>query len=257
VRRGWAPPAGQVALVGRDAELERLAAAVAAAQAGRGRIVLISGEPGIGKTAMLAALLDRAAAAGARIASGAAEELEMRVPFAAVSDCLGLTPSAADARAAEIAAMLRGTHRSPGAFSAGDAEFLVTEAILGLVDGWCAAGPVVLAVDDLQWADPASLLVLHRLGRVAGQLPLLLAAARRPGAGPTDLERLVRSWEARDADLLPLGPLDETSVAALTHQVVGAEPDASLRTAMTAAAGNPLYVIELARASADPAAKTG
>ena len=219
--------------------------------------MLISGEPGIGKTAMLAALLDRAAAAGARIASGAAEELEMRVPFAAVSDCLGLTPSAADARAAEIAAMLRGTHRSPGAFSAADAEFLVTEAILGLVDGWCATGPVVLAVDDLQWADPASLLVLHRLGRVAGQLPLLLAATRRPGAGPTDLERLGRSWEARDADLLLLGPLDEASVAALTRQVAGTEPDAGMQTVTAAAAGNPLYVIELARASADPAAKTG
>ena len=252
VRRGRAAPGGQVALFGRDAELERLAAAVAAAQAGRGKIVLISGEPGIGKTAILTALLDRAAVAGARIASGAAEELEMRLPFAAVSDCLGLTPAAADPQAAEIAAMMRGAYRSSGVFSAVDAEFLITEAILGLVDGWCAAGPVVLAVDDLQWADPASLLVLHRLGRVAAQLPLLLAATRRPGAGPTDLERLLRSWEARDADLLSLGPLDEASVAALTRQVAGAEPDAGLRTATAAAAGNPLYVIELARASAGP-----
>jgi DNA-binding NarL/FixJ family response regulator len=252
VRRGWTAPAGQVALVGRDAELERLAAAVAAARTGRGQIVLISGEPGIGKTAILAALLNQAATVGARIASGAAEELEMRVPFAAVSDCLGLTAAAADAQAAEIAAMLHGAHRSSGAFSVADAEFLVTEAILELVDGWCAAGPVVLAVDDLQWTDLASLLVLHRLGRVAGQLPLLLAATLRPGAGsgdPGDLDRLVRSWEARDADLLSLGPLDEASVAALTRQVAGAEPDAGLRTATAAAAGNPLYVIELARAS--------
>jgi DNA-binding CsgD family transcriptional regulator len=221
--------------------------------AGQGKIVLISGEPGIGKTAILTWLVDRAAAAGARIASGAAEELEMRVPFAAVSDCLGLTAAATDPKAAEIAAMLRGAHRpAGGAFSAADAEFLVTEAIQGLVDGWCAAHPVLLAVDDLQWADPASLLVLHRLGRVAGQLPLLLAATRRPGAGAwdaADLERLVRSWETRDADLLSLGPLDEASVVTLTRQVTGAEPDAGLRTATAAGAGNPLYVIELARAS--------
>ena len=218
--------------------------------------MLISGEPGIGKTAILTWIADGAAEAGARIASGAAEELEMRVPFAAVSDCLGLTTTAADPKAAEIAAMLRGAHRpSGGAFSAADAEFLVTEAILGLVDGWCATGPVVLAVDDLQWADPASLLVLHRLGRVAGQLPLLLAATRRVGAGPDDLKRLERSWEARGADLLALGPLDAASVATLTRRVAGTEPDASLRTATAAAAGNPLYVIELARALASQPAQ--
>ena len=178
--------------MGRDAELERLASAVAAARAGRGQIVLISGEPGIGKTAVLAWMIDRAAAVGARIASSAAEELEMRVPFAAISDCLELTTTSADPKAAEVAAMLHGAHRPVGsAFSAADAEFVGTEAILGLVDGWCAAGPVVLAVDDLQWADPASLLALHRLGRVAGQLPLVgrveaaLAEAQRALDGGT------------------------------------------------------------------------
>src|SRR6516165_1796121 len=239
VKRGWAAPAGRIALVGRDAELERLATAAAAMRAGRGKIVLISGEPGIGKTALLTALVDLAAAA---------EELEMRVPFAAVSNCLGLTSTSADRQVAEIAGLIRGAGRpAGGTFPAADAEFLVTEAILGLVDGWCAAAPVVLAVDDLQWADRASVLVLHRLGRVAGQLPLLLAAARRSGAGGVDLEPLVRSWEARGADVLTLGPLDETSIATLTGQVIGAEAGADLRGAVTAAGGNPLYAIELAR----------
>ena len=173
----------------------------------------------------------------------------MRMPFAAISDCLGLTVSATDPSTAEVAGMLHGAHRSASAaLSAADAEFLTTEAILGLVDGWCAADAVVLAVDDLQWADPASLLVLHRLGRVAGQLPLLVAAALRPGTSSPDVGRLVRGWQARGADMLSLGPLDEASVARLTGQVVGAEPGAGFLAAIAAAAGNPLYVIELARA---------
>src|SRR5215472_1983976 len=98
-------PGRAVPLLGREAELERLVAASRAARTGHGTIVLISGEPGIGKTAMLAALVEHAAAGGARVAAGAADELEQRVPFAAVADCLGLTAGsagAADRAAAEI-----------------------------------------------------------------------------------------------------------------------------------------------------------
>src|SRR5215467_14640195 len=99
VRQGWAH-AGPITLVGREIELETLAAAARAARAGQGKIVLISGEPGIGKTAILASLAGRAAAGGARVAVGAAEELEQRVPFAAISGCLGLG-AGADPQAAE------------------------------------------------------------------------------------------------------------------------------------------------------------
>ena len=256
--QGGAGQARPVTLVGREPEQDRLAAAARAARAGRGRIVLICGEPGIGKTALLASLVAQAAAAGARVASGAAEELERRVPFAAITDCLGAVAGATGGDTAGIAALLRGSHRpSGGAFATADTEFLITEAILGLIDGWGAAGPVVLAMDDLQWADPASLLVLHRLGRVAGQLPLLIAATRRSGAGGPDVERLVRSWAARDAVQVSLGPLDEFSVAVLTGQAIGAQPTPGLLGLINAAAGNPLYVIELARALASGTAGRG
>jgi DNA-binding CsgD family transcriptional regulator len=258
VSQGGAGQARPVTLVGREHEQDRLAAAAHAARAGRRRIVLISGEPGIGKTALLAARVAQAAGAGARVASGAAEELERRIPFAAIADCLGADSGATGRDTAGIAALLRGSHRPPGGtFATADTEFLITEAILGLVDGWCAAGPVVLAMDDLQWADPASLLVLHRLGRVAGQLPLLIAAACRSGATGPGLDRLLRSWAARDADHVSLGPLDERSVAVLTGQAIGVQPAPGLLGMITAAAGNPLYVIELARALASGTAGAG
>ena len=60
----------------------------------------------------------------------------------------------------------------------------------------------------------------------------------------------MRSWEARDADVVSLGPLDERSVARLAGQAIGAQPAPGLLGMITAAAGNPLYVIELARALA-------
>jgi len=94
-------------LVGRDFELATLHAAWRAAQTGNGKIVLISGEPGIGKTALLGRLVDQAAAGGARIAAGAAEELEQRVPFAAVADCLRRA-AASGRRGAEITELIRG-----------------------------------------------------------------------------------------------------------------------------------------------------
>jgi DNA-binding CsgD family transcriptional regulator len=67
----------------------------------------------------------------------------------------------------------------------------------------------------------------------------------------------VRSWEARDADLVSLGALDERSVAALTGQAIGASPTHVLLAMITSAAGNPLYVIELARALASGTARDG
>src|SRR5262249_17408831 len=132
-----------------------------------------------------------------------------------------------------------------------DFEFIATEAILGLVDRWCSAQPVVLAIDDLQWADEASLLVLHRLGLSAAQLPLLLVAACRSGAGGDDVSRLVRSWRTRGAEFLTLGPVDEPSVALLAERVTGKRPAVGLLELLARAGGNPLYVAEITQALLD------
>jgi DNA-binding CsgD family transcriptional regulator len=236
------------ALIGRDLELETLQAAVAEARTGHGRIALITGEPGIGKTALLACILDHAAGHGVRIAAGAAEELELRVPFAAITDCLRRAGAASGQPDAEITALVQGAHRPSAALSEADADFVVAEAIIGLVEDWCAAGPVAIALDDLQWADEASIVVLHRLGRVAGQLPLLLAATCRSGAGGANAELLTKSWEARGATRLQLLGLDEASVASLAGRVAGDEPAPNLLARVKAASGNPLYVIEMVRA---------
>jgi DNA-binding CsgD family transcriptional regulator/tetratricopeptide (TPR) repeat protein len=228
------PRMGGARMMGRDGELEVLTGLARDAASGRGRLVLVEGEPGIGKTSLLRALAEDAAGLFPRAVICAAEEFDQRLPFATVGS--GLEPLAAgDRRAAEVLALIRGA----------GAEYPVIESVLALVEQWCAAGPVAVAVDDLHWADSASLLLLHRLGRMAGQLPLLLVAARRSGAGGPDVAALTRTWLGHGAAQLGLGPLPDAAVNRLVADLAGGPPGPALRGLVSGAAGNPLYLTEL------------
>src|SRR6516165_1505968 len=166
------PVAGAVrlpAMVGRDDELIHGTELALDAAAGRGRLLLIQGEPGIGKTLLLRTILDTAADLIPDVLTGAADEFDQRLPFATLHSCLQPVETYSS-QAAKVLELIRG----------GSAENPVIDAALTLVEERCVASPLAVAVEDLQWADPASLLLLHRLGKVAAQLPLLLA---RRGAG--------------------------------------------------------------------------
>ncbi len=228
------PRMGAAAVVGRDGELDRLTGLADEAAAGRGRLVLIEGEPGIGKTALLRAFLESARELFSRRVTGAAEEFDQRLPFATAHSCLEPI-SAGDPQVAEVLALIRGA----------GAEYPVIESVLALVEQWCAAGPVAVAVDDLHWADPASVLLLHRLGRVTGQLPLMLVAVQRSGAGGPDVAALARSWLEHGAAQIVLGPLPEATVNRLVAELAGGQPGPALRGLVSGAAGNPLYIQEL------------
>ncbi len=228
------PMTGLGEVIGRDGDLERLAGLAGAVAAGQGRLVLIEGEPGIGKSSLLRAFFENTAGLVSWQVTGAAEEFDRRLPFATVDSCL--EPLAAgDPRVAEVLALIRG----------GGAEYPVVESVLGLVERWCAARPVAVAVDDVHWADPASVLLLHRLGRVAGQLPLLLVAVRRSGAGGPDVDALARDWLEHGAARIVLGPLPDTVVSQLVAGLAGGRPGPALRGLVSGAAGNPLYIQEL------------
>ena len=228
------PRMGRTQIMGRDGELEILITLARDAASGRGRLVLIEGEPGIGKTSLLRAFLEGATGLLPRVVAGVAEEFDQRLPFATVGSCL--EPLAAgDLLVAEVLALIRGA----------GAEYPVIESVLALVEKWCAAGPVAVAVDDLHWADSASVLLLHRLGRVAGQLPLLLAATRRSGAGGPDTDALTRTWLGHGAAQVVLGPLPEAAVNRLVADLAGGQPGPALRGLVSGAAGNPLYIREL------------
>ena len=217
---GVAVPVGGGGLVGRVAEVAHLAGLAEGLRAGRGGLVWVEGEPGIGKSSVLAAGLAGVAEPRVGVFWGVCDELGQRLPLRVLTRCLGVAEDAPEGPA----------------------------AVLRLVD-WVAREavrrPMVLVVDDAHWADEASLLVVAELARLVGQLPLLLAAAARPVPRRAEVAAARRAVQGRGGALLQLGPLAPVEVNELVRRVVRGRPGQGLREAAQAAGGNPLYVREL------------
>ena len=232
-----APAAGEPRLVGRDAELERLRAAVAATiEQRRCRAVLLLGEPGIGKSRLLDAAAALAREAGAVVLEAAAYEAESIRPFALFIDALRkLEPGAATA-----------------VFDRGDSgnRDRLFERLAELVAERANVQPVALKFDDLQWSDESSAAALHYVIRTSASLSVLvlLAARRDELRDNTPVMRALR--ELRHA-----GALEELDVEALgedaVREIIGARaPQADAARLCKECGGNPLLAIELARAEA-------
>lgn len=228
--------------VGRDEELAILRAAIEALGRGAGSVVWVEGEAGIGKSAMVAAVLDAARDSGYEVLCGTADQLSQRFPLGVMVDCLQIRTGSPDPRRAAIAKFLR--DRRPGLFETDDITHTAVEMLVSLVDEMCTATPVVLGVDDVQWADEASLLVWHRLAIAATQLPLLLIGVCRTGPDRQEVRQL-RAAAARRGTVISLGALPDTEVAALVAGLVGRPPGPTLTRLTARAMGNPLYIREL------------
>jgi DNA-binding CsgD family transcriptional regulator len=236
-------PAG--ALVGRESEMALLTGLIKEAAAGRGSSVLIEGEPGIGKSALVHAAVAEPAAAGCQVFWGAGDELDQALPLLPFLDGLRVREPSANPRRETIVRLLRG---EASADRGTDVPMMLAEQLLALVAEQCAVRPVILVIDDLQWTDQASVTLWGRLARSAGQVPLLLVGMMRPVPQRDDL--LVLRRTASDAVKLELTGLSETAVADLVTDLAGGRPDGSLLRLADGAAGNPLYLTELVAALA-------
>ena len=232
-------------LVGRDHELARLISCAVDATAGHGQAVLIEGEPGIGKSTLVQAACTAAAERGCQVFWGAGDELGQALPLLPILDGLRVREPSANPRQETIVALLRGEVASG---HGEDVPTALAEQLLALVSELCTDRPTVLVVDDLQWADQASVTLWERLSRSARHLPLLLVGMMRPVPQREDLLALRHTADL--ATRLQLGGLPEESVTKLVETLAGGKPDEDLLRLADGAAGNPLYLTELVDALA-------
>src|SRR5580698_1803738 len=220
-------------LLDRLPERAALSRLLEAARAGRSGVLVMRGEPGVGKTALLDWAVE--AAAGLRVARVAGVESEMELAFAALQQLcapmLGQLEGLPDPqRAALGVAFGLETGAAPD-------RFLVGLAVLGLLSGVAGRQPLLCVVDDAQWLDRASAQALAFVARRLLADPVALVfAMREPGE------------EFRGLPELLVGGLDEGDARELLGSVVGGPLDERVRDRIVAETrGNPLALLELPR----------
>jgi predicted ATPase len=243
-------------LVEREGELGQIDALLAAVRAGNGGVLVITGPAGIGKTSLVGAARERAGLAGIRLVSGRGGELEGGFSFGVARQLF--EPLLAGAGRAEREVLLAGAARralaaledavGPATAVGGDPSFAVVHGLYWLAVNASGAGPVLVAIDDLHWADQASLrFVLYLADRLAG-LPVALVVTWRTGeavaAGASDclaqLEQIAAGSEVSPS------ALSGKAVRSLLAEAFGTAPGEGFAAACRAVTGgNPFLVREL------------
>ena len=254
--------AGQASLVGRRTERERLGRLLADAGHGGGRTVLVSGPAGIGKSALLEWVSERAERSGWRVGHGVAAAVEGAWPYAPVLDALAdlcrrhptLLDGLGDTYRQEIERAQAGDELTWSGEGTHQRLFVAAAELLRLA----ASGTgLLLAMDDMHEADEASLRLLHYLARcINGERALFVVGHREGGRR---VQQIKGSLLRRNIAVhVPLGPLDRKGTDDLVQAHMADASAAVLDHIWDVSGGLPFAVVEMARAPAsDPAGMFG
>jgi DNA-binding SARP family transcriptional activator len=253
-------------LIGREPELGRLRAWLREAGRGHGRLVLLTGEAGIGKSRLLQELPGVAARQGLRILAGRAYEAEQILPFRPWIDALRAGRAVADLEGSSSHALARRKELArlfpelagPGAPPpiTPESHVRLFELIDELVARLASQQPVLLILEDLHWADEMSLRLLSFVGRHAAPRPVLVLGTARDEelADAPLLKQLLHDPGGTPAvEHLPLAPLSESSTARLVRGLARAGGSRAhlerlTREVWALSEGNPFVIVETVRA---------
>lgn len=249
-------------LLGRQAELDLLRAELTEALGGNSAFVIVSGEAGIGKTRLLDELESIAEGEGFLTLRGRGSEFDTERPFGLYADALDAYLGSLDSQDLErletdrlgaLAGVFPSLHQIDKAvdFPASVTErFRAHRDVRDLLERLAARRPLLLVLDDMHWADGASLELTSYLLRNPPQGEVLLAIALRHGAGGTAVATAIGVFQGRpDALAIDLQPLDVESVM----ELVGEARDLDLHELLRLSGGNPFYALQLARSGFDHA----
>jgi eukaryotic-like serine/threonine-protein kinase len=251
--------------VGRDSEMADLIGALDASFSGRGGMVMLSGDIGSGKTRTAEELVTRARQRGGSVLHGRCQEtrgapsywpwlqaIRTHVRSASPEDLtrqLGAGAPDVAEMVSEIRHRIPGLSETPKLDDPEQARFRLFDSVVNFLVSASQQSPITLVLDDLQWADRPSLLLLEFLTHSIDRSRLLVIGTYRDSdvAGSHPLvETLAELGRQPFFSRIALKGLNEKSVQELIEQIAGVEPPASLVRAIQAnAEGNPLYVTEV------------
>jgi DNA-binding CsgD family transcriptional regulator len=201
---------------------------------GRGATVVLEGRAGLGKSRLLAEAAAIARSSGLTVGSGVVAARDQAVPMGALLSALfeGRAPVVDQAAWSAL-------HYLP------EQRYLLLDDLETLLEQAALRSPLLLCLDDMQWADGACLSALRTLPVRLSSLPIVWLVAHRPTQSSPELRAVIQSLEDTGADRVTLAPLRDEAVAQVVTDVLGAAPDPDLAEMVQRSHGSPFLLVEL------------